>query len=366
MTTPLGRKIIDLIRLNGPISVSEYFALCLGDPEFGYYSNREPFGTDGDFITAPEISQLFGELIGIFLILAWQAHGRPDELQVVEIGPGRGTLMADLQRVIAELKPDMAAKAQFNLVETSARLRNVQKKTLAENGLRNHWHEALQSVPPGLTLLVANELFDAIPIRQFVRCPEGFRERVVTIDDTGQLVFATGVAEIETELLPLTGDPIADGTIFETAPARNAMMEQIASRLVDQGGIGLIIDYGHLQTAFGDTMQAVRNHGYEGTLASPGEADLTSHVDFAALGRVARAQGAHVAAPLTQGQFLLELGLLERAGVLGAGKSQQAQQAIQQSVNRLAGSGENQMGSLFKALCILGSEKVILPFERAD
>lgn len=366
MTTPLGRKIIDLIRLNGPISVSEYFALCLGDPEFGYYRNREPFGTDGDFITAPEISQLFGELIGIFLILAWQAHGQPDELQVVEIGPGRGTLMADLQRVITDLRPDMAAKSGFNLVETSARLRSVQKKTLADSGLRNHWHETLQSVPRGLTLLVANELFDAIPVRQFVRSPEGFRERVVTVGDAEQLVFATGVAEIESDLLPSAQNPIADGTIFETAPARNAMMEQIAGRLIDQGGVGLVIDYGHVQSAYGDTLQAVKNHGYEGVLDSPGEADLTSHVDFSALSRVARAQGAHVAAPLTQGQFLLELGLLERAGALGASKSQQAQQAIQQSVNRLAGSGKNQMGSLFKALCILGSEKVILPFERAD
>lgn len=365
MTTPLGRKIIDLIRLNGPISVAEYFALCLGDPEYGYYRTREPFGARGDFTTAPEISQLFGELIGIFLILAWQAHGRPGNPQVVEIGPGRGTLMADLQRVMAELRPELAAAATFNLVETSARLQETQKETLADNGLRNHWHDTLQTVPSGFTLLVANELFDAIPIRQFINGPDGFRERVVTESEKQQLTFASGIAEIEPELLPDT-EKIAVGTVFETAPARNAIAEQIASRLVDHGGVGLIIDYGHLQTAFGDTLQAVKNHRYEDVLSSPGEADLTSHVDFAALGRAARAQAAHIAAPMTQGQFLLELGLLERAGALGAGKSPEAQQAIQQSVDRLAGSGENQMGSLFKVLCILGSEKLILPFKSAD
>lgn len=365
MTTPLGRKIIDLIRLNGPISVSEYFALCLGDPEFGYYRTREPFGAGGDFVTAPEISQLFGEMIGIFMILAWQGHGRPDSLQVVEIGPGRGSLMADLQRVVTELRPDMAATASFNLVETSARLQAIQKKTLAPRGLNTHWHETLQSVPSGWTLLVANELFDAIPMRQFVKCPDGFRERVITIDEREQLVFAPGLAKIEPALLP-AGTEIADGTIFETAPARNAMMEEIAGRLTAKGGVGLIVDYGHGQTAYGDTLQAVRNHRYEDVLTSPGEADLTSHVDFAALGRAARAQRATVAGLLTQGQFLLELGLLERAGALGAGKTPDVQQAIQHSVDRLAGDGENQMGSLFKALCILGSEKVILPFKRTD
>jgi len=365
VTTPLGRKIIDLIRVNGPISVSEYFALCLGDPEFGYYRTREPFGASGDFVTAPEISQLFGEMVGIFMILAWQAHGRPQTLQVVEIGPGRGSLMADLQRVIIELRPELAATANFHLVETSARLQASQQKTLAPGGLSNHWHETLQSVPPGQTLLVANELFDAIPIRQFVKDPDGFHERVIAVDEAEQLVFASGLATIDRELLPV-GTEIADGTIFETAPARNALMEQIADRLVEEAGVGLIIDYGHGQTAYGDTLQAVRNHRYEDVLASPGEADLTSHVDFAALGRAAKARGAHVAGPLTQGQFLLDLGLLERAGALGAGKSLQVQQTIQQSVDRLAGGGENQMGNLFKALCILGSEKVILPFERPD
>lgn len=365
MTTPLGRKIIDLIGLNGPISVAEYFALCLSDPEYGYYRTREPFGIDGDFTTAPEISQLFGELIGICLIMAWQTHGCPDEVQLVEIGPGRGTLMADIQRVMAELKPDMAATTTFNLVETSTRLRDIQKNKLSDGGQRNLWHSDIQSVPSGFTLLAANELFDAIPTRQFVKGSDGFRERVVTVTENQQLVFALGTAEIDPDLHPGSAYA-AEGTVFETAPARNAIVEQIADRLVDHGGAGLIIDYGHLQTAFGDTLQAVKDHHYEDVLQSPGEADLTSHVDFAALGRRARGRAAIVPAPLTQGQFLLELGLLERAGALGSGKPSEAQQAIQQSVNRLAGDGENQMGSLFKVLCILGSEKLILPFKSAD
>ncbi len=365
MTTPLGRKIIDLIGLNGPISVADYFALCLGDPDHGYYRTQEPFGPGGDFTTAPEISQLFGELIGIFLILAWQADDRPGTVQVVEIGPGRGTLMADLQRVMAGLQPDLAAAATFHLVETSPRLRDRQQKTLADGGRQNRWHEDLETVPAGYTLLVANELLDAIPMRQFVMGPDGFRERVVTVTPDRTLAFASGIATIGAERIP-GGENAPDGTVFETAPARNAIVERIADRVTTGGGAALLIDYGHLQSAFGDTLQAVRNHRYEDVLQSPGKADLTSHVDFAAAGEAARGCGAHVPPPLTQGAFLLELGLLQRAGALGADKSPQARRAIQQSVDRLAGSGENQMGSLFKVLCIMGSDKVIPPFKSAD
>jgi SAM-dependent MidA family methyltransferase len=365
VTTPLGKKIIDLIRINGPISVADYFALCLNDHEHGYYRTREPFGTQGDFTTAPEISQLFGELIGIFMIVAWQAHGKPDGVQLVEIGPGRGTLMADAQRVITGLSPDMAAVTTGNLVETSSRLQNIQRETLAGCALVNRWHGDLQSVQSGFTLLVANEFFDAIPIRQFANGPNGFCERVITISNDGDLVFSSGVARIDSALLPkdIAAKP---GTVFETAPAREAIMKEIAGRLVSDGGTALLLDYGHLETAYGDTLQAIMNHRYDDVLASPGEADLTSHVDFDALGKAALAQNAHISDPLTQGQFLLGLGLLERAGALGSGKSPQVRQSIQQAVDRLAGDGENQMGSLFKALCVSGSEMSIPPFKTAD
>lgn len=365
MTTPLGRKIVDLIEVNGPLSVADYFSLCLSDPDHGYYRTRDPFGAAGDFVTAPEVSQLFGELVGIFMILAWQSHGRPQDVRLVEIGPGRGTLMADAQRAIASLAPELAATMTIHMVETSETLSAIQRKTLAGILPLTTWHADLSAVPAGFTLLIANEFFDALPIRQFVSTSDGFRERVVSVDENGGLTFAAGVAGLEPQARPeqVTARP---GAILEVSPARDAVMAQIAARLAADGGVALAIDYGHLQTDLGDTLQAIRNHAYEDVLANPGEADLTSHVDFQSLTTAARAQGVTVAKPLTQGAFLLGLGLLERAGALGAGKSGDVQDAIRQSVERLAGTGENQMGSLFKALCVSAKDISIPPFETAD
>ncbi len=364
MTTPLGRKIIDIIRQNGPIPVADYFALCLADPQHGYYHAQEPFGARGDFVTAPEISQLFGELIGIFMIMAWRTHDRPRPVQLIELGPGRGTLMADMQRVIGELDPEMASTTRFHLVETSERLREVQRKTLQPLRMGNEWHQDLQSVAPGFTLLVANEFFDALPIRQFVFGPDGFHERVIALTDRGELGFATGLNRIEHDLPPVKQPP--PGTILELSPSREAMMATVTQRLKRDNGTALIIDYGHLDPGFGDTLQAVRNHHSENVLARPGEADLTSHVDFAALARVARTQGAAVATTISQGEFLLGLGLLERAGALGTGKSAQVQEAIGQAVDRLAGNQAHQMGKLFKALYVSAQPLDIAPFETAD
>ena len=364
MTTPLGEKIVDIIRLNGPMPVADYFALCLGDPQHGYYRTRDPFGRGGDFITAPEISQLFGELIGVFMILAWRAHGRPDPFRLVEMGPGRGTMMADALRTIVKLAPEMADGSTVHLVETSDRLRQVQRETLAKCGIDVDWHDMLQAVPSGPMLLVANELFDAIPIRQFIKTASGFRERVVGIDENGTLDFAAGAARLDPQILPPAADP-EPGAVFEIAPAREAIMSSIASRLVADGGSALVIDYGHWHTALGDTLQAVRKHRFDDILAHPGEADLTSHVDFEALARAALAQGAHVARPLNQAQFLLGLGLIERAGALGAGKPAEAQRTIAQAVERLAGDGDGQMGRLFKTLCVSGSKATHPPFEDA-
>ena len=364
MTTPLGRKIIDIIRHNGPMPVADYFALCLADPQYGYYRTRDPFGPQGDFVTAPEISQLFGEIIGIFIILAWRAHGRPGAVRLVELGPGRGTLMADLQRTVADLEPDMAAATDFHLVETSARLRDIQKAALEPLGQRNRWHERLEDVPEGLTLLVANEFFDALPMRQFVMTPDGFRERVVTVSDQGELTFSNGPATLDPRAAPPQQAGI--GAILEVSPAREAVMATVTERLRRHDGAALVIDYGHLATAFGDTLQAMRDHRYEDVLASPGEADLTSHVDFEALVRVALRQGAAIAAPLTQARFLLGLGLLERAGALGHGKASATQDAIRQAVNRLAGDAEHQMGKLFKVLYVSAQPHWLTPFETAD
>ncbi len=348
-----------MIAAAGPISVADYFSACLGDPEFGYYRTRDPFGAAGDFTTAPEISQLFGELIGIFLIEAWKAHGRPAGTRLVEIGPGRGTLMADAQRVIDRLAPELAQSATAHLVETSEKLEAIQRETLAGAQIKCHWHTAVTDVADGFTLLFCNELFDALPIRQFVNTEDGFRERLVTVGDDGALAFCAGAATIDRDTLP--GHAVA-GDIFEIAPAREAVMAEIAARLRRCDGTALVIDYGHLESGYGDTLQAVRKQEYAGVLDAPGECDLTSHVDFQALGTAAAAEGAKVWPPMNQGGFLLALGLLERAGSLGAGKSPDVQQEIRRSVERLAGTGQGQMGNLFKVLCISGADVAIAPF----
>jgi len=361
--TPLAEKIARLIEQNGPLRISDYFSLCLADPEHGYYQSREPFGRSGDFITAPEISQLFGEMIGICLVQAWHAQGSPADVRIVEIGPGRGTLMSDALRVISRLAPALYADATIHMVETSERLRNVQRQTLVRIKQRISWHTAFEEVPAGFTLMVANELFDAIPIRQFVKTPDGFSERMVGLDDDGALAFGLGPGDLDTPLLPVDQARVPDGEIFEVSPARSAVMQAVAAKIVHDGGTALTIDYGHLITGFGDTLQAVYRHQFDPPLARPGEADLTSHVDFQALAEAAKAAGAHVHKPMSQGDFLVGLGIVERAGALGTGRDSLTQAAIRDAVNRLAGEGEGRMGALFKVLAISGSPVRIAPFD---
>ncbi len=363
MATVLGGKIKALIAANGPISVADYFAFCLSDPEHGYYMTRQPFGAAGDFTTAPEVSQLFGEMIGIFLIHAWQQHGAPDSVRLAEIGPGRGTMMADIIRTISQLAPDLLAGASIHLVETSAKLRAVQAGTLSGFADRISWHDNLADLPDGFLLVVGNEFFDALPLRQFVKTSQGFRERVVGLDPDGELAFAAGLAGIDPALLPEGHDGAPPGTIMEVAPARNAIMQMISARLKNTGGTALFIDYGHLKPGFGDTLQALLDHRYDLPLANPGRADLTSHVDFAALASVALMSGIHVNGAMSQGEFLLTLGLLERAGRLGAGKDSAFQQQILEAVERLAGNGPAAMGSLFKVMAVSSPAVLLAPFE---
>ena len=345
--TALKKRIESLIAASGPISVADYMALCLFDPADGYYTTREPFGTAGDFTTAPEISQMFGELVAVWLYAAWQAAGKPANAMLAEIGPGRGTLMKDMLRVLRKLDP--ALVADVALIETSPRLREVQKQTLAASGVKIEWHETVSSLPNAQLFIVGNELFDAIPTRQFVKIGAEWRERAVGIDQAGELAFVAGPATIEVALLPADATDAPDGSIFELAPARTATMETIAERIAASSGAGLFFDYGHLSPGIGDTLQALRKHQYENVLATPGEADLTSHVDFSALGIAAKAHGldAHLA---TQGEFLLALGLLERAGKLGANADDAAREKIRSEVERLA--GPEAMGTLFKVIAV--------------
>lgn len=344
--TGLKKRIAGLIAASGPISVADYMALCLFDPADGYYTTREPFGTAGDFTTAPEISQMFGELVAVWLNAAWQASGCPAGATLAEIGPGRGTLMKDMLRALRKLDP---AFPNVSMIETSARLREIQKQTLANSGAQIGWHETVSSLPDAPLFIVGNELFDAIPTRQFVKLGAAWHERAVGLDEAGELAFIAGPATIEPALLPPEAETALEGSIFELAPARTGTMESIAERIAASGGAGLFLDYGHLKPGIGDTLQALRKHQYDDVLATPGEADLTSHVDFAALAMAARAHGldTHLA---TQGDFLLAMGLLERAGKLGADADETGRDKIRSEVERLA--GPDAMGSLFKVLAI--------------
>lgn len=348
--TRLKTRIVDLIGALGPLPVNEYMALCLFDPSDGYYTTREPFGAEGDFVTAPEISQMFGELIAVWLYQAWSAIGRPLPVTIAEIGPGRGTLMKDILRTLARLDPTLAAGASFALIETSPRLTEIQKRTLAGSSAEVGWHETIATLPQAPLLIVGNELFDAVPIRQFIRARTGWRERMIGLDVSDELSFFAGAGSVDATLLPDNAAEAPQGSIFEAAPARAALMAAIAECIAGHGGAGLFPDYGHLQPGFGDTLQAVRKHAPEDVLANPGEADLTAHVDFAALAAVVRAHGLDVELT-TQGDFLLSMGLLERAGLLGSQASDEAKQTITDAVERLA--GPDAMGTLFKVLKIL-------------
>jgi SAM-dependent MidA family methyltransferase len=345
--TALRERLAALIEATGPMSVADYMATCLFDPVDGYYTTREPFGSAGDFVTAPEVSQMFGELVAVRLLDMWTQAGRPDAPVVAEIGPGRGTLMRDVVRTLGQLVPAFLRTARFELVEVSPRLREVQKATLAQSFPDFRWHVTVASLPAGPLFIVGNEIFDAIPIRQFVKTKAGWRERLVALDDTGKLHFAAGFAGIDPSLLPAGATTAPEGAIFEVAPAREALMDEIAARIAASGGSALFLDYGHLEPGLGDTLQALRAHTYDDPLAQPGEADLTSHVDFAALARVSRAHGLKVSLH-EQGQWLLDMGLLHRAGSLGHGKGEAEQEAIRAAVERLAGS--EQMGRLFKVM----------------
>jgi SAM-dependent MidA family methyltransferase len=355
--TPLCRRIAELIEATGPISVADYMALCLFDPQHGYYTTREPFGADGDFVTAPEISQMFGELVAVWLVTAWRSIGAPLPVTVAEAGPGRGTLMRDIIRAAGRIAPDWRTGARFALVEASPRLTAIQRRTLDGVGVALSWHETVDTLPDQPLLIVGNELLDALPVRQFVFQDGGWHERAIGLDDEGRLVFALKAGSFDASLLPDGQEP-SEGATFEMSPARSAFMQRVCERLAARGGAGIFFDYGHLRTGFRDTFQAVRRHAYEDVLESPGEADLTSHVDFAVLENIAHACGL-ATATATQGEFLLGMGLVERAGRLGAAEGPERREAIRAAVERLA--GPEMMGTLFKVLMLAPRGTVTLP-----
>jgi NADH dehydrogenase [ubiquinone] 1 alpha subcomplex assembly factor 7 len=347
--TPLGAALARRIAGEGPIPVADYMDAALNHPEFGYYRQREPFGAEGDFTTAPEISQMFGEMIGLFCLHAFEQMGEPQELRLIELGPGRGSLMADLWRT-ARIRPAFQAAAEIHLVETSPRLRDVQRAALT--GI-DAWHDdfagaAADSEAP--LLVIANEFFDALPVHQMVQTEAGWRERLVGFDEAAQSFFFTAAAR-ETPACALVPEEIREspiGSIFEAAPERSDAMAEIAGAVAGRGGAALVIDYGYLRTAAGDTLQAVRAHRFHDVLIDPGTADVTAHVDFAALAEAASGAGAQVFGPATQGEFLRRLGIEARAEALCARASESQARDVESALHRLIDG--DMMGNLFKVM----------------
>ena len=350
VTGTLSDRLRRRIALAGPIAVSAYMAEALGDPEHGYYMTRDPLGTAGDFTTAPEISQMFGELIGLWCAEVWRQAGGPKTVRLIELGPGRGTLMADLLRA-ARMAPDFADALSVHLVETSPVLTARQRTTLDRRQVQ--WHDRLDDVPDGPALIVANEFFDALPIHQLQRDASGWRERMVGLDENGA-GFRFGLAPVASPLEALIPESVRrvarPGDLFELCPAGIGIARAIGRRIADQGGAALLIDYGHAESATGDTLQAVRAHRYCDPLDDPGSADLTAHVDFAILARAASEAGATAHGPVTQGEFLSRLGIGARAETLLRRATPAQAEDIRAACRRLIGPEE--MGTLFKALAL--------------
>jgi len=348
--SPLQERLIALIRAYGPISVADFMKDALFHPNDGYYTSQAPIGKDGDFTTAPEISQIFGELVGAFLIESWMAMGSPKTFNLVELGPGRGAMMADILRAAA-LRPAFLKAAHVWLVETSGRMRHEQQRRLKGAPVPVDWADAFAAVPEGPLLVVGNEFLDCLPIRQFVRCDSGWRERLVGFDEaSAALVFVEGETPptATTALPPKEQAPV--GAIFELGEAAEAVVEELALALCARGGRALLIDYGHVHDGLGDTLQAVRRHAYWPPLAAPGQADLTAHVNFDRVIRAAFAAGAAAYGPASQGQFLERLGLSLRAQRLMAGADGPTAAAIASGAHRI--SAPSAMGELFKVVCI--------------
>ncbi len=345
--TPLLDIILARIGRDGPMSIGHYMELCLQHPEHGYYRRADAIGVQGDFITAPEISQIFGEIVGAWAATVWAMMGAPARFSLVELGPGRGVLMADALRAAARA-PGFLAAAQLHLVESSQRLRQEQRARLAGHG--PIWVESLAEVPPGPAILIANEFFDALPIRQFARAEGAWRERLVAAKG-GALHIALGAALASEDaarfFLPAAAE---DGEICEVRPAVGEIMAQMA-RLAEGGALAaLIFDYGHRGEGLGDTLQAVARHRFCDPLFAPGESDLSAHVDFAALARAARTSGLTPHGPIPMGRFLLELGAAQRLQALLAGASEAQRERLLSGFRRLTAPLE--MGELFKSFAL--------------
>ncbi len=341
--TPLAQKLAQRIARDGPIGIADYIESCLHDPDHGYYRRQLAIGRTGDFVTAPEISQVFGELVGLWCAVVWQQMGSPERLHLIELGPGRGTLMRDALRAM-RLVPALNTALTVTLVESNETLEQVQRETLSGASVSITWTRA---IPAGDTpaIVIANEFVDTLPATQWVFRAGTWRTRCVGIDAAGALAFVHG-PPVAGATLPPELPPPAEGDVFQ--PPATAIAD-LAGKLAIAGRpcAGLLIDYGYDRPAFGDTLQAVAAHRYTDPLAAPGEADLSMLVDFAALAAALRAAGLAVDGPASQEEFLGRLGIIERASRLMAANPARAGE-IETSVARLI--APQGMGTRFRAL----------------
>lgn len=338
----LKDHILARIRQNGPLSLADYMTDCLLHPTLGYYTTHDPFGVDGDFVTAPEISQMFGELIGLSLAQCWLDQGSPDRVTLAEIGPGRGTLMRDILRATRNIAGFHTA-IDLVLIDASPKLCALQAQTLKE--YRPRWIDGVTDLPEQPLFLVANELFDALPIRQFQRVGSGWSERRVGAQGD-ELTLGLAVAG-HLEALAHRLEDTNDGDLVELCPAAPQIITTISQRIATYGGTALIVDYGDWRS-LGDTLQAIRAHQPTDPLTDPGQADLTAHVDFEPLANAARAAGCAHTKLTTQGVFLERLGITERAQTLAKGLAGADLDTLISAHRRLTHPQE--MGNLFKTL----------------
>jgi NADH dehydrogenase [ubiquinone] 1 alpha subcomplex assembly factor 7 len=348
VTEGVAQKIARRVRAEGPLTLAAYMAMALHDPVGGYYARRHLIGARGDFTTAPEISQIFGELIGLWCAELWSRIGRPDPVILAELGPGRGVLISDFLRA-ADTVPEFRRALWLHLIESSPVLRAEQELRLRQ--ARPVWKTRIEDVPDGPMLLIANEFLDALPVRQLVRGNTHWSERMVALDSEDRLVFVDGPeSPAATLMVPVALRHCAPGTIAEICPAALALASGLANRLARQPGAALLIDYGYFPSAPGPTLRAVQRHHPISPLTAPGTADMSAHVDFAAFADTAQASGAEAYGPVSQRQFLASLGVELRLAALSARATPSQQRALESGVRRLLDSGR--MGHLFKVLAL--------------
>jgi NADH dehydrogenase [ubiquinone] 1 alpha subcomplex assembly factor 7 len=350
----LAARLHAHIAENGPLTVEAFMQACLSDAASGAYTSRQPIGGAGDFITAPEISQIFGELIGLWSVSVWQSMGAPRAVTVAELGPGRGSLMADALRAWRAV-PAFLDVISVALIETSPVMVAAQRSALREARVPVSWYATLDELPDGPLIVLANEFIDALPIRQFIYRDGTWLERLIASDGSGGFCFTEGNRLALGDQASDLPDEAPDGSILEMRPAARTLLYELARRASVAPLAVLIIDYGHDETGFGDTLQAVRGHRFAATLADPGSADLSAHVDFADLKRRASALGLKPYGPVPQGEFLLKLGLGERRNRLLQRATPAQAEAIASGASRLV--DPKQMGILFKALALTGADR---------